>query len=926
MLSIYAIGGGDLLEEVFNAIATVFNNKASMSSLTGIAIILGGMFAIFEFAKSKDILILLKWFVCYCIVTSCFLYPKTTVVIEDRTGIDIKPRIIDHVPLALAIFGNITSSIGVSITENIETVFHLPNDMEYNKTGMLMGSKLVLASRSFQITDADFSQTINEFMQQCVFYDLLLNKYTVSDLMHTNNPWEFIKAHTSVARAFPLNGEITICKTGAGKLDELWKKEIQNAATIYGGQILGNKQAASLLFTHLSKGYEFLTQASAQGEAILQTNVLANALSQSVAHYGANANAPAALQAYEDTKSELQTRETMDQTGRQAGIWLQQFVNTLQAVVYSLFIFVYFLSYLPFGFSILKNYVLGIFFLQSLAPMYAIINFAANFYAHNRSMMFLASDQTHSVLSISNVIGIAEANADAMALAGYLMWPVTIGAAIMIFRGMPMAMQSMGQLIGGVVQHAGSHVAAESVGGNLSVGNTSFGNHSSNNVSSNHWDTNARYAAGGATMQTSTGSSLSITPSGTEVLDNRGGLSNLGVAVNVADSIRTMAANQAQSSLSAGFSQSHAAGEHYSAALRKMDDFSHQQSQFNSSGNSFSSTETSGFSQSAHTVSQLVDSFAKEHHVSHERAAQVLGQVYADAKVGGGFIAKAEAGASTSASASARSSFGSLYNEAHRFAVDHNFSETVDSAKRAASETHFRNSADEGSRFASSIASSFDKGDSFRTEAASQFSKSESYSNLASTTKENAASINANYTQEFYEWMRHQPSPSSMYGQGTISKSAIDNMAVHDTALLQSYADRYVNEKTNETVTSFNQSHHITNGGQAIKAAYRADNETIAGKSTISNEFSHFNQTVQNDVNRANRHGQGIGYVDSSVIGKVQENISSSEATLKSNQEDLKNTANKLENKAHEKVKGQVLGSIDAPKESLAHIISNNNQ
>jgi conjugal transfer mating pair stabilization protein TraG len=84
----------------------------------------------------------MKWAGMYVLVTSLILYPKATVSIEDRTGIDIKPRIVDHVPLSLAIFASLTSRIGIGFTEMVETVFHMPDDMTYNKTGMLMGSRL----------------------------------------------------------------------------------------------------------------------------------------------------------------------------------------------------------------------------------------------------------------------------------------------------------------------------------------------------------------------------------------------------------------------------------------------------------------------------------------------------------------------------------------------------------------------------------------------------------------------------------------------------------------------------------------------------------------------------------------------------------------------------------------------------------------
>jgi len=123
-------------------------------------------------------------------------------------------------------------------------------------------------------------------------FDLLLQKYTVQDLTHAQNPWEFIKANTSVARAFPLRGEITFCKDGAAKLDKQWKEEINNAASIYGGQIIGGgRQVANTLISRLSDGYGFLTKVSVDGESLLKTNLVANAMSQALSHYGANANA-----------------------------------------------------------------------------------------------------------------------------------------------------------------------------------------------------------------------------------------------------------------------------------------------------------------------------------------------------------------------------------------------------------------------------------------------------------------------------------------------------------------------------------------------------------------------------------------------------------------------------------------------------------
>jgi conjugal transfer mating pair stabilization protein TraG len=913
-ISVFTIGGGDLLEDVFNAVAALFNNKAASHAITSLAVMFGGLFAVFEFSKSRDIKVLLKWAGMYVLITSLMVYPRATVHIEDYTGIDRKPRAIDNVPFSLAIFASFTSRIGIGLTEIVETVFHHPEDMTYQQTGMLMGSKLVLASKNFQITDADFSNTLNEFMQQCVFFDLLLRKYTVQELVHADDPWKFIQSHTSVARAFPLDGVITICNVGASKLGLKWTKVINDAASIYGGQILGNgKQSARLLLSHLGKGYHFLTEVSKQGEDILKTNLLANALSNALSHNSANANAPAALLAYEDTKTELQIRETFIQTGKQAGIWMQYYKNIIEAVLYGAFIFIYFLSYFPFGGAIVRNYLSGLFVLQTFAPMYALINFAFNSYAQNRSSAFISSD-TEGGLSIANIAGITAANADAMAAAGYLMWPLTLGGAILLFRGLPSGIQSMGQLLGGVAQHAGSHVIAESIGGNISTGNANFGNRSLNNTTANHWDTNMRYAAGGATFQTGTGSSVSITADGSEVMDNRGALSNLGVSVQMTKSIRSAASRQAQSSMSAAINKTHAAGEQYAAGIREIEDFSKQQSNFKSSGDGYSTTETTGVNKSAHTVSQLVDTWRKDHHVSHERASQLFGQVYADIK--GGFTLLGNGGgfgAQASASTSGRSAFGSLYNDAHQYAVDNNFVDAVDSAKRTAIESHYRDSSDKGSRFANSIVSSFDKGDHFRHEAASQLSEAESYSTLASQSTESASSTSANYTQEFYKWMRHQPSPSPFYGQGTMSRSAIDNMAAHDTAHLQDYTNRFADEKISGINAAFEKSHHLNHGKQSIHQVYDHNNHVIEGQSELSKGHEQYHQQVENKMRYVTLQGDGVGVVGESNKKHAENTMKENENKLNEKHETLTNRSLPLHEKIDKKVKGQMLESINLP-------------
>lgn len=904
-LEVYTIGSGDTVQEVFNAIAAVFNNTTGIAEVTHLAILFGGFCSVFQFIKSKDVKTLLHWAGWYVVATSLLLYPKATVAIVDQT--DSKPRIISHVPLSLASFASFTSRIGLGLAEMVETVFHMPDDMAYNKTGMLMGSKLVLASQDFQITDPVFSQTLNEFMQQCVFYDFLLGRYTIDDVLHQDDPWTFIATHTSQARAFPLNNEIVICKKGASQLSQMWLQERNHAAEIYGVQIFGNTfNSASTLISRLSAGYSLLTHVSEDGYAILQKDLLANAISQAVKHYGANVNAPAALVAFEDSKTELQIRHTLDVSGRQAGYWLQQCKNKLDEIMYGSFLFIYFLSYFPFGIAIIRNYLIGMFYLQTLAPMFAIVNFTTTYYAESRSLLFSSQEK----LSLANMSGITQANADAMALAGYLSWIVALGGGIVIFRGLPQFLQSAGQYVGGVVQNAASHISAEAVAGNISAGNTSFSTHSRFNTNANHFDTNARHASQMVTLQTSTGSTFSSMPDGNEVLNTQGAISNLPVDIRVAQSIRTAAAEQAQSNYTAGYNETQSAGQHYTTALRKVDDYATQKGHSLSNGENYSETKSTGLSHSASNVWNLVERFAKDHHVTHEKAAQVLGEVYASGKVGFSvFGNQIEGGASARASLSGRSAFGSLYNHAEQYARDQHLSEAVDRARRDAKEEYFRKHDDFSERLSQSITRSFDEGDNYRSEAASHYSRAENYSKLASTTTENASTINANYSQEFYKWLRKQ---QPVNGHGlvghTMSRSMIDGMNPEE---LQPYADLYTREKTTQAIQSFNDKNHISQGASYIKGHSQANNHLIPSKAEINRQDKQY----QNEVLSKSEH---LKEVDSSLQNKVQTQMARDEGKRQTMEHVLQSESHPLEERIREKVKGQVVGSLNFPK-SLLH-------
>lgn len=78
------------------------------------------------------------------------------------------------------------SSIGTSLTELYEFIFHMPDSLSYSKTGMLFGANLVGNVSDVMSTDGDIAELMSLYTKNCVIGDILINhKYSFQELMNT---------------------------------------------------------------------------------------------------------------------------------------------------------------------------------------------------------------------------------------------------------------------------------------------------------------------------------------------------------------------------------------------------------------------------------------------------------------------------------------------------------------------------------------------------------------------------------------------------------------------------------------------------------------------------------------------------------------------------------------------------------------------
>lgn len=787
---IYSYGNGEVLKNVFDAIAMCLNSKTGSlhEPLIRLGLIVGAFWSLVATFYSDISKIFTSWIIPMTVTMVMLFVPTATVHIHDP--VSRFHGSVDHVPYGLAAFSGYVSKIGYGITEQVEKVFTLPDDLKYQKTGHVFASNILEKANQFRITNEDMIENMNEFVGQCVLYDALLGrKYTIKDLRHSGDIWGLVSATASPVRSFMWreprgeNGQgghaspIT-CQQGVQKINLLWSKEILESAALMGKKIFGTGgliDGRAEIMKYLPLAYESLGKFSKDASSLIKQQMMISALIDSAdkqSVLSGNASNFAAKRAY------LSQRATYQTIGIMAGDTLPVMKAVLEAIAYSLFIFVIPLALLPFGWRILSSWAQIILWLQMWAPLYAMLNYIMTIAASSKTLAAM-SISTEAGVTIANSVGIMDANADISVMAGYLSMSIPF-LSIALVKGLG-SFVNLASHLGNVTQGAASMASGELTSGNYSFGNISEGGKSIGNTQMLNQSMSASYRSGA--FQFSDGRMDLTTMADSSQVMNVGS-SNLPVSLNVAEAQSNQLTQMSSESYQKGLTHSESSAQNLASSYRNMVDLSETIGKSESAGDSInqgtSSEQTKGIQKSA----QLVKAFSDQKGISVDKAASL----FAEASAGGGMmIFKGSGGAR----GSINSSDNHLLQEAQNFTQQEDFQEATRSAAQEARNLSHSSSDENTRRLAEGISGSYEQGQQERSEASKSFNQAESYSNQAALTQSNSSSINANYSQQFVEWLADQPADGTT---GRLGNHTAAHIIANDPNSTRMYANKFMEQ------------------------------------------------------------------------------------------------------------------------------------
>lgn len=882
--TVYVLGGGEYIKQVFNGVVAIIGSS-SWDSMFRIALLISASSFFVAFIRGHDPKEILKFMAFMILITSVLLGPKRSVHIIDRTN-PTGVYLVDNVPLGLAAPASLISSIGTSLTELYELVFHTPDSLTYSKTGMLFGADLVGNASDVMSVNGDLAELMSLYTKNCVIGDMLINhKYSFQELMNSSDPYTIIFKSPSPLRGVMVGqGNSEATTPGFWTCQDLAKKVLMPAIavdTTTGGktweykvrQIFGNRPDANVLFSSmLGDSYDFYYSGSQTASQLMRSSVVMNALKNGISAYSAQSGDTASLVNLSSTSSYNKMRLSWATSTKVATSFVPLLNTILFSLVVALFpIFILLATVHALTTRMLFNYIMSIIYLQSWAPMFAILNYATSFYLRG---------QTGDIdFNLANQAHIQQIHSDIGLIAGWLSISIPF-IAIAIVKGLGPAIAQAGNYLGTAINSSATATSSQAADGSWS-----FNNMQTDNVSGNKWDTNSSFREGQMTRQLSSGASSTITGSGQEVMDTGGAMSRLPISIKGSEAMVSSLQQSARHSEATAAQSMSAFQSSVNSAVNKMSQFSQN---FGNSATvsamtdaGISSTQAEGFRK----IQGAVDSQRKTDNSTTEEALTKLFSNSTDksktigVKAEGGFsIAGIGGGGYIDGNAKDTDSKHSSTQERGARNQDagseksaqatREFNEGLDLLKNSKLSEGTNRHDNEASSEISQIGATLNTAKNQFEQYSRSTTESQEYSDMASYVNSNSAQIDRNLDQEFASYVR-QAVPSR--ADDILGNTSDLNIANEREALAKDFiSDRlqpqvmndYAQNRSGIVDMDKTQSGNAIPSANSVVADYETNDKAI---NTLGRESGIKHDTAQKVTEKEKEYQDRIGTVKGEI-------------------------------------------------------------
>lgn len=769
MLEIYTIYGGGMWKTALDAVVTLVGQN-TFHTLLRIAGTFGVLAVLLTFIKQRNPMVFVQWLAVFMILTSILLVPKRSVQVIDLSDPGAV-WVTDNVPVGLAAIASLTTSIGYKMASVYDMLMARPDSVTYSKTGMLFGSQIVAETSDFATQNPELAQMLPDYVENCVIGDILLNgKYTINQLLNSTDPLTLITSNPSPLRGIfkmtSTSRQFLTCQQAATEIQKLANTDVNPGSATFTWltrKVFGNKlNGAALLANAMGESYGYFYAGGMTAAQIMKNNITNSAVRQGIKGFAARSSDTANLLNLATENAATKQRLAWaagNELATRTLPFAQSLLMLILVCLFPLMIALAASNHTLFGLNTLKIYVSGFIYFQMWPVMFAILNYAANYWLQSQS------GGTPLVLANKDVVALQ--HSDVANLAGYLSLSIPV-LSFYLTKGAA----AMGSQVAGSVLSSGAFTSA-GVAATTADGNWSFNNMSMDNVSQNKMDTNLMQRQGQQTWQADNGSTQTQTAGGHTVIDGSGAMSNLPVNMKLSQ----LASSGFQESARQSQVQAQTALDGYNHSITsgwsQLSQLSHQTGTSDSLIKGSENSQTTNATRGAGMMLTAAESYAKANNISTQEAYNKLmdisnqGSLSAGIKgtAGGGLnLGVVKFGAEGSVSGDLRHSTGSSRgvqdsgsqtqdsrHDQNSQAVN-DFRQGMDMVKSSRITDGANHSENAASSNVQQLAATLNDAESQYHQYTTSSTQSSEFSRMATVAQNQSASLDTNYTQEFVDW------------------------------------------------------------------------------------------------------------------------------------------------------------------------------
>lgn len=452
---IVTYGGGEFLNMIFNGVAMIFGNGDYIQGMN-VAALIAFLGLFIRAAFDREMFTSIRWFFTLLVFIMAVLTPKVPVMITDKIN-PTKSSVVANIPLGLALTASGFSTLGDFLTKSFETVFSLPDNLNYSTTGLLFANSLIETSDRFIIPDGRTNENFSEFVATCVIVDGLgNNRFTWNEITAAPNLVSFFA--TRVAkwaahfRYIKDDGQTVLlpCREGwtdwlvvdlESQYDDILKRGLPpEFIQRFGGlEAAKNKMNATM-----AQAFNYTAGISANPSDLVIQQAIINSMANGAHKLSQQVDAGAFAE-YIHSGAELQRMNAFQVYGKLAGEKLPLLRIIFEGSIYAIFPFVVLMAIVS-PVKVSMSYVQGLAWINVWSMLYAILHFIITFFTHAIAPSYAAEFGGLTIIASHKILNF---NADIIGTTGYLAMSIPMLAWMLISRSGAMMAGIAGRVMQG---------------------------------------------------------------------------------------------------------------------------------------------------------------------------------------------------------------------------------------------------------------------------------------------------------------------------------------------------------------------------------------------------------------------------------------------------------------------------------------------